>query len=90
MLHYLNKSFLLLSLSWGKTESTWYCGHSLFGLLYQPRMTDDKCGAVSGIRIDRENRSTRIKPAPVALCPPQIPHDLNRARTRAAAVGNRD
>jgi hypothetical protein len=31
----------------------------------------------------------RRKPAPVPLCPPQIPHDLTQARTRAAAVGSR-
>jgi hypothetical protein len=31
----------------------------------------------------------RDKPAPVPLCPPQIPHDLTRARTRAAEVGSR-
>jgi hypothetical protein len=37
----------------------------------------------------RGNRSTRRKPAPVPLWPPQIPHDLTWARTRAAAVGNR-
>jgi hypothetical protein len=24
------------------------------------------------------NRNARRKPAPVALCPPQIPHDLTR------------
>jgi hypothetical protein len=29
------------------------------------------------------------KPAPVPLCPPQIPHDLTWAQTRAAAVGSR-
>jgi hypothetical protein len=29
------------------------------------------------------------KPAPVPLCPPQIPHGLNRARTRASAVRGR-
>jgi hypothetical protein len=47
------------------------------GLLYQPRMIDGgDFGAVSGIRIGRGNRSTRRKPAPVPLCPPQIPHDL--------------
>jgi hypothetical protein len=28
-------------------------------------------------------------PAPVPLCQPQIPHDLTRAQTRSAAVGNR-
>jgi hypothetical protein len=57
------------------------------GLLYQPRMIDDyDYGAVGGMRIDRGNRSTRRKPAPVPLCPPQIPHDLTWDRTRAAAV----
>jgi hypothetical protein len=37
----------------------------------------------------RENRSTRRKPALITLCPPQIPHDLSRVRKRAAAVGSR-
>jgi hypothetical protein len=34
------------------------------------------------MRIGRRNRSTRRKPAPVPLYPPQIPHDLiwNRGR----------
>jgi hypothetical protein len=44
---------------------------------------DDECGAVGGM-IGKENPSTRIKPAPVPLCPPQIPHDL----TPVVAVGN--
>jgi hypothetical protein len=43
------------------------------------------CGAIGGMKIGRGNRSTWRKPAPMPLCPPQIPHDL----TRAAAVGNR-
>jgi hypothetical protein len=56
-------------------------------LLYQPRMIDDDdYGAVGGMRIGRGNRSTRRKPAPVPLCPPQIPHDLIWDWTRAAAV----
>jgi hypothetical protein len=46
-------------------------------------MGDDKCGAVSGM-IARGNRNTRGKPAQVSLCPQQFPHDLTRARTRAA------
>jgi hypothetical protein len=50
---------------------------------------DDECGAVGGVRIGRGNQSTRRKPAPVPLCPPQIPNDLTLARTRAAAVGSR-
>jgi hypothetical protein len=35
----------------------------------------------------RGNRSTRKKPAPVPLSPPQIPHDLTRAWIRAAVLG---
>jgi hypothetical protein len=59
------------------------------GLLYQPQMIDDgDCGAIGGMKIDRGKRSTRRKPAPASLCPPQILHDQIRARTRAAAVGS--
>jgi hypothetical protein len=59
------------------------------GLLYKPQMIDEgDCGVIGGIKIGRGNQSTRKKPAPVPLCPPQIPHDQNRARTRAAAVGS--
>jgi hypothetical protein len=58
------------------------------GLLYQPQMIDDgDCGEFGGMKIGRENRSTRRKPAPAPFCPPQIPYDQTRARTRAAAVG---
>jgi hypothetical protein len=46
----------------------------------------DDCGAVGGMRIGRGNRDTRRKPAPVLLCPPQIPRDQTRAQTPAAAV----
>jgi hypothetical protein len=41
------------------------------------------------MRIGRGNGSTRRVPAPVPLCPPQIPHDLTRARTLAAEVESR-
>jgi hypothetical protein len=59
------------------------------GLLYQPQMIDDgDCGAIGGMKIGRGNRSTRRKPAPAPLCPPQIPHDQTRARTWGAAVGS--
>jgi hypothetical protein len=59
------------------------------GLLYQPQLIDDgDCGEIGGMKIGRGNRSTRRKPAPAPLCPPQIPHDQTRARTRAAAVGS--
>jgi hypothetical protein len=43
-------------------------------------------GEIGGM-IGRGNRSTRRKPAPVPLCPPQTPH-VARTRTRAAAVGS--
>jgi hypothetical protein len=52
-------------------------------------MIEDESGAVGGMRIARGNRSTWGKPAPVPLCPPQIPHDLNWDRIRAVAVGSR-
>jgi hypothetical protein len=51
-------------------------------------MIDDECGAVGGMRIGRGNRNIRRTPAPVPLCPPQIPHELTWARTSAVAVGN--
>jgi hypothetical protein len=52
------------------------------GLLYQPQMIDDgDCGEICGIKIGKGNRSTRRKPAPAPLCPPQIQHDQTRART---------
>jgi hypothetical protein len=45
-------------------------------LLTQPHMIDDgDCGPIGGSRIGRGNRSTRRKPAPAPLCPPQIPLD---------------
>jgi hypothetical protein len=43
-------------------------------------------GEIGGM-IGRGNRSTRRKPAPVPLYPPQTPHTA-RTRTWAAAVGN--
>jgi hypothetical protein len=58
------------------------------GLLYQPQIINDgECGAIGGMEFGRENRSTLRKPAPAPLCPKEIPHDLNRARTRIIMVG---
>jgi hypothetical protein len=57
------------------------------GLLYKPQMIDEgDYGAIGGMKIGRGNWSTRRKPAPAPLCPPQTSHDQTRARTRAAAV----
>jgi hypothetical protein len=72
-------------LGWGEAEST-LVRRPLIGLLYQPQMIDDECGAVGGMRIDGGYRSTRREPAPVPLCPP---HNLTWARTRATAMGSR-
>jgi hypothetical protein len=59
------------------------------GLLYKPQMIDEgDCGAIGGMKIGRGKLSTRRKPAPAPLCPPQIPHDQTRAWSRVAAVGN--
>jgi hypothetical protein len=44
---------------------------------------DEEIGGMIG----KGNRSTRRKPAPVPLCPPQTPHAA-RTRIRAAAVGS--
>jgi hypothetical protein len=49
---------------------------------------DHESGAISGVT-GRRNRSTRRKPAPMPLYPPQIPHDKTLARTRVAAVESR-
>jgi hypothetical protein len=46
-----------------------------------PAPSDYDNGAIGGM-IGRRNQSTRRNPAPVLLCPPQIP------RIRAAAVGS--
>jgi hypothetical protein len=44
---------------------------------------DGEIGGMTG----RGNQSTRRKPAPMPLCPPQTPHAA-RTRTQATAVGS--
>jgi hypothetical protein len=39
-----------------------------------PGLGDYDDGEIGEMMIGRENRSTRRKPAPVPLCPPQTPH----------------
>jgi hypothetical protein len=41
-----------------------------------PAPGDYDDGEIGGMIIGRGNRSTRRKPAPVPLCPPQMPHAL--------------
>jgi hypothetical protein len=50
-----------------------------------PAPGDHDDGEIGGMT-DKGNRSTRRKPAPVPLCPPQTPYAA-RTRTRAAAMG---
>jgi hypothetical protein len=77
-------------LGWGETDKVHLVRRPVIGLLYQPRMIhDDECGAAGGMRIGRGNQSTRRKPDPMPLCPPQIPHDLTYSQTRVAALGSR-
>jgi hypothetical protein len=53
-----------------------------------PAPGDYDDGEFGEIKIGRGNRSTRRKPVPAPICPPEIPLDQTRARTRAAAVGS--
>jgi hypothetical protein len=71
-----------------------FCGGTLgtaatTDLLYQPRLIGEgDCGEIGGMKMGRENRTSRRKPAPASLCPPQIAHDLTRVLTRVAAAGS--
>jgi hypothetical protein len=51
-----------------------------------PAPDDYDDGEIGGM-IERGNRITRRKPAPVPLCPPQTPHAA-RMRNRTVAVGS--
>jgi hypothetical protein len=76
--------------SWGGVRlSPLGTSATIWPIVSAPDDDDDEYEAVGGMRIGRGNRSTRRKPAPVPLRLQRIPHDLTRARTRAAAVGSR-
>jgi hypothetical protein len=55
-----------------------------------PAPGDYDDGEFGGMKIGRGNRSSRRKPAPPPLCPPQIPLDQTLPRTRAVAVGSQE
>jgi hypothetical protein len=71
------------SWEWSPIGSTRHCGHQC-PIVPAPGDYDDR---ETGGMISRGNRSTRRKPAPVPLCPPQTAHAA-RTRTRAAVVGS--
>jgi hypothetical protein len=65
--------YLLLFIASGVGLSP--CTAATSGLLYQPQMIGEgDCGAISGMKIGRGNRSTRRKPAPAPLCPFNCPY----------------
>jgi hypothetical protein len=59
---------------------------SELSIVLAPGDYDD--GEFGEMKIGRVNRSTRRKPAPAPICPPQIPIEQTLSRTRAAAVGS--
>jgi hypothetical protein len=73
--------------SWAGVELSTLLLRPLSCLLYQPWMmtNDDECGAGGGM-LGRGNGSSRRKPVPVPLCPPQIAHNLTWTLNRAAAM----
>jgi hypothetical protein len=71
------------SRGWSPIESTRHCGHQ-WPIVPSPGDYDD--GTIGGM-IGKGNRSTRGKPVPLLLCPPQTPHAA-RTQTRIAAVGS--
>jgi hypothetical protein len=74
--------FLISIVGFGvQTGSTWHVGH-FWPII--PAPVDCEDGEFGGMKIGKGHRSTRRKPAPAPLCPPQIPLD----KTRAAAVGS--
>jgi hypothetical protein len=68
---FLNNFFNWYSGGWNPIGSTRHCGHKYMPIVPAPGDYDD--GEIGGM-IGRGNRSTRRKPAPVPLCPPQNPH----------------
>jgi hypothetical protein len=68
-----------------QTGSTRQVGH-YWPTVPAPGNCED--GEFGGVKIGKGNRITWKKPDQAPLCPPQIPLDQTRARTRAAAFGS--
>jgi hypothetical protein len=52
-----------------------------------PPPSDYDDGIFGGIKIGRGTRSTRRKPTPTPICPPQIPLDQTRVRNLVTLLG---
>jgi hypothetical protein len=73
--------------NWGKVRLSSLGTSATIWPINQPLMMDDE--EWSSRWNDWEGKPKYSeKPATVPLCPPQIPHDLTRARIRATAVGS--
>jgi hypothetical protein len=82
IISYFPQFFLFVQ--WGvESRTIRHCGQQWPSVPAPGDYDDEEIGGMIG----RGNRSTRRKPAPVPLCPPQTPHAAH-TRTRAAAVGS--
>jgi hypothetical protein len=83
--HHVSNSYFLNRIVVGAVQ-TGSTRHDLHFWPIVPAPGDCEDGEFAGMKIGRGNRSTRRKPAPAPLCPPQIPLDQTLARTLTAAV----
>jgi hypothetical protein len=75
-LRYIYYSFLI-RLVWGGVQLG-PLGTAAIDWPIVPASGDYDDGELGGMKIGRGNRSTRRKPAPSPICPPQIPLDQTR------------
>jgi hypothetical protein len=62
--------FCILGEGWSAIRSTRHCGHQWPIVSAPSDYNDGEIGGMNGTG----NRSSRRKPSPVPLCPPQTPH----------------
>jgi hypothetical protein len=75
----INSRLFFYSQSGGWSPNWVHSAHRpLNGLFIVPAPGDYDDGEFCGMKIGRGNRSTRRKPAPAPLSPPQIPFDQTR------------
>jgi hypothetical protein len=77
-------AYLFMSMGWGYVSEL----RPLTGLLFIPRWYTSK-RSHDGMILTGETEELGVKTVQVQLCPPQIPHGLTRAWTRASAVTGR-
>jgi hypothetical protein len=82
----MRSSFFLIGIVGGGVQLG-PLGTAATNRLIMPAPGDYDGGEISRMMIGKGNRSTRRKPAPVPLCPPQTPHPA-RTRNRVTAVGS--